>query len=278
MEVDLHVHSTASDGTFSPKEIIEMAIGKNLKAIALTDHDNIDGLKEAQEIANKYNFELINGIEFSCNESGKEVHILGYFLNLDDQLFLSRINELLESRVERNKKIIEKLNKNGIIIKLTDVKKEAKGNILGRVHFANALIKKGYVSSINEAFDKYLAKGALAYIPRVDCSPEVAVRYIKENGGFSSLAHPKFISLDENFTLKLIKKLKSYGLNAIEVEYGNFSYEDRKKYKSWAKKFSLLTTGGSDFHGYNRETIDLGESGISYEYLARIKKYRLDNK
>lgn len=273
MEVDLHIHSTASDGTFSPKEIIQMAVQKNLKAIALTDHDNIDGLKEAQHYAKLYNLEFVNGIEFSCSSFGNEVHILGCFLNLNDKIFINRIQELLKSRDTRNKKIIEKLNKNDIMISIEDIEKESDGNILGRVHFANALVRKNYCKDIDEAFEKFLGKNGLAYEPRINCSPETVVQYLKENGAFSSLAHPKFISKDENFILDLIKKLKNYGLDGIEAEYSSFSYDEKRKYKSWAKKFDLFITGGSDFHGDNRIHLSLGDAGLSYEQFKKIKKF-----
>lgn len=157
-------------------------------------------------------------------------------------------------------------------------KKEATGEILARPHFAKALIKKGYCKNIDEAFDKFLAKNTLAYVPRLNCPPELAITYIRENGAFSSLAHPKLISQDENFILDLIKKLKSYGLNAIEANYPSFSQAEQKKYKSWAKKFDLFVSGGSDFHGSNRENIFLGQAGISYENLERIKNYINENR
>lgn len=272
MEVDLHIHSTASDGTFSPKKIVEMAVQKKLKAIALTDHDNIDGLKEAEHYAKLYNLEFVNGIEFSCSSFGNEVHILGYFLNLNDKIFINRIQELLKSRDTRNKKIIEKLNKNDIMISIEDVEKESDGNILGRVHFANALVRKNYCKDIDEAFEKFLGKNGLAYEPRINCSPETVVQYLKENGAFSSLAHPKFISKDENFILDLIKKLKKYGLNGIEAEYSSFNSDEKKKYKSWSKKFDLIITGGSDFHGDNREHLSLGDAGLNYQQFLKIKK------
>ncbi|MBQ3438000.1 MAG: PHP domain-containing protein [Fusobacterium sp.] len=273
MEVDLHIHTTASDGTFSPQEIVKMAVLKKMKAIAITDHDNIDGLEEAQSFAKLYNLELINGIEFSCTYKNNEVHILGYFLNLNDKIFIKRIKELLKSRDDRNKKIIEKLNKNAIMININDVKKEAKGNLLGRVHFANALIKKGYCKDIDEAFNKYLGKNGSAYEPRLNCSPEIVVNYLKENGALSSLAHPKFISQDDNLILELINILKKSGLNAIEVNYSGFSPDEKKKYKSWAKKFNLLITGGSDFHGDNRKHLALGDEGLNYEQFQIIKKF-----
>lgn len=277
MEVDLHIHSTASDGTCSPKEIIEMAARKKLRAIALTDHDNVDGLKEAEIYADIHKIELVNGIEFSCTSEGNEVHILGYFLNLKDKIFMERMKNLLESRQKRNEKIIEKLNKNGIMISIDDVKSETTGKLLGRVHFANTLIKKGYCSSIDEAFEKYLAKGALAYEPRINCPPEVVVKYLKENGAFAALAHPKFISNDDNFTLNLITKLKKNGLDGLEVNYSSFTSDDKKKYKSWAKKFNLIITGGSDFHGDNRKHLSLGDEGLNYEQFQIIKNYMAIN-
>lgn len=278
MEVDLHIHTTASDGTFSPKEIVEMAAKKNMKAIAITDHDNIDGLKEANHYANLSNLEFINGIEFSCSSGNNEVHILGYFLNLEDELFLKRVKSLLKSRDERNRKIIEKLNKNGIIISIEDVKKESPGNLLGRVHFANALIKKGYCANISEAFERFLGKNGLAYEPRLNCPPETVIAYLKENGAFSSLAHPKFISTDDNFVLNLINNLKKCGLNGLEVNYSAFTNEEKQKYKSWAKKFDLIITGGSDFHGDNREHLVLGQEGLNYEQFKKIKDFMKNNK
>ncbi|WP_022819883.1 PHP domain-containing protein [Fusobacterium russii] len=273
MEVDLHIHTTASDGTFSPREIIEMAVKKKMKAIAITDHDNVDGLKEANYYANLNNLELVNGIEFSCSSGNNEVHILGYFLNLEDKVFLERVQNLLKSRDERNQKIIEKLNKNGIIIDIEDVKKETAGNLLGRVHFANALIKKGYCKNIDEAFEKFLGKNGLAYEPRLNCPPEIVVAFIKENGAFSSLAHPKLISTDDNFVLNLIAKLKEYGLNGLEANYSSFTNKEKQKYKSWAKKFNLIVTGGSDFHGDNRKNLALGQEGLNYEQFKKIKDF-----
>lgn len=273
MEVDLHIHTTFSDGTFTPEEVIKEAVLKKMKAIAITDHDNVDGLFIGQEIAKKYNFELINGIEFSCNIDKNEVHILGYFLNLEDKIFLERIESLLKSREERNKKIIEKLKTNGIIVNIEDAYKESSGRILGRPHFARALMKKSYATSIPDAFNRYLGSSGIAYVPRVNCPPEIAVKFLKANGAFASLAHPKFISKDENFTLDLIKKLKDYGLDGIEVNYSSFDKSEMKKYKTWAKKFNLITTGGSDFHGENRKNVFIGQAGVDYQKIIEIKKY-----
>lgn len=273
INVDLHIHSYFSDGSFSPEEIIKRAVEKKLKVISITDHDNIDSLKIANSIAKKYDLEFINGIEFSANIGKNDVHILGYFLNLEDKIFIERLEKLLKSRSERNKKIIEKLNINGIIINEEEVKKYAKGRILGRIHFAKALIEKNVVSSVKEAFDKFLSANACAFVERVDCDPIEIVKYLKENGAFISLAHPKLISKDDNFTINLVEKLKNYGLDALEINYPNFTKEDIAKYKTWAKKYNLFLTGGSDFHGDNRPNIDIACAGITYEQLEKIKNY-----
>ncbi len=273
MEVDLHIHTTYSDGTFTPEGVIKDAISKKMKAIAITDHDNIDGLFIGQKIAKKYNFELINGIEFSCNIGENEVHILGYFLNISDEIFLKRVESLLVSRNERNEKILEKLKLAGVSIDMEDIHSESTGRIIGRPHFANALIKKNVVSSIDEAFEKYLGSTGLAYTPRVECRPEKVVRFLKDNGAFVSLAHPKFISKNEEFILDLIKKLKEIGLDGIEVNYTSFNKSEIQKYKTWAKKFALITTGGSDFHGENRKNTIIGQAGVDYQKIIEIKKY-----
>lgn len=157
---------------------------------------------------------------------------------------------------------------------MEDVLKESTGRIIARPHFAKALIKKGYCADMNKAFKKFLSKEGQAYVPRINCPPEIVVKYLKENGAISSLAHPKLISEDDSYVLELISKLKEYGLNAIEAQYPLFSKSEINKYKSFAKKFNLLVTGGSDFHGENRINIDIGQSGISYEQFQKIKKLK----
>ncbi len=272
MEVDMHIHSIESDGTYTPEEIILRAMKNNVVALAITDHDTVAGVKRGREIAQKFQMEFIEGIEVSCNEEDLEVHVLGYYLNLEDEEFLAELRELEEARDKRNRKIIEKFEKIGIIIDIEELKSFAPGNIISRLHFANYLLEKGVVLSKNEAFDKYLGKHGIAYVPKENFPPERAVKMIKKNGGFVSLAHPKLITLNDEKLNDLIMRLKECGLDALESQYSSFSKSEKQKYKKLAKKYGLLITGGSDFHGGNREGVDIGDAGLEYSQLEAIKK------
>lgn len=272
MEVDMHIHSIESDGTYTPEEIILRAMKNNVVALAITDHDTVAGVKKGREVAQKFQMEFIEGIEVSCNEEDLEVHVLGYYLNLEDEEFLAELRELEEARDKRNRKIIEKFEKIGIIIDIEELKSFAPGNIISRLHFANYLLEKGIVLSKNEAFDKYLGKHGIAYVPKENFPPERAVKMIKKNGGFVSLAHPKLITLNDEKLNDLIMRLKDCGLDALESQYSSFSKSEKQKYKKLAKKYGLLITGGSDFHGGNREGVDIGDAGLEYSQLEAIKK------
>ncbi|MGF6905606.1 PHP domain-containing protein [Fusobacterium sp. PH5-44] len=271
MKIDLHIHTNWSDGTFSSREIIEEAYKKNMKVIAITDHDTIDGLKLGLEASKEYGIEFINGIEISCNIDRNEVHILGYFLNIEDSIFLEEIKYLQDERKRRNRKIIDKLEENGIVVDGEELKKYTTGNILGRMHIAKYLIDKKYTSTMLEAFTKYLGKDGLAYVEKEKFSPQKAVELIRKNGGLSSLAHPHLITSDENYLEELILNLKKNGLGAIECYYSSYGKSDRKCYNRLAKKYSLLATGGSDFHGDNRTGIEIGSGGIEYGQFLEIK-------
>lgn len=272
MEVDMHIHSIESDGTYTPEEIILRAMKNNVVALAITDHDTVAGVKRGREVAQKFQMEFIEGIEVSCNEEDLEVHVLGYYLNLEDEEFLAELRELEEARDKRNRKIIEKFEKIGIIIDIEELKSFAPGNIISRLHFANYLLEKGIVLSKNEAFDKYLGKHGITYVPKENFPPERAVKMIKKNGGFVSLAHPKLITLNDEKLNDLIMRLKECGLDALESQYSSFSKSEKQKYKKLAKKYGLLITGGSDFHGGNREGVDIGDAGLEYSQLEAIKK------
>ncbi|MGL4687222.1 MAG: PHP domain-containing protein, partial [Fusobacteriaceae bacterium] len=257
-----------------PSELVIRAKKNGLKGIAVTDHDTIYGLKEGKEKAEEIGIEFINGIELSTNIMGRDVHILGYFLNLKDENFLVSLKKLKKLREERNTKIINKLSKYKIYITEEELKKEAKGPIISRLHIANVLINKGYVYSKNEAFISYLGKTGVAYEEKENFTPHMAVKILKENGAFISLAHPKFFSSKISELETLVKELKILGLGGIEIEYPNFSKIEKTMYKELADKYDLKVTGGSDFHGINREGIDLGCEGITYSEFLDIKNYR----
>lgn len=272
MEVDMHIHTIASDGTFTPEEVVKRAKSFGMKTIAITDHDTVDGLAEGKKIADEVGIEFIQGIEISCNIDNLEVHILGYFLNLEDEEFLTELEELKKARENRNKKVVEKLEKCGIVVDMEKVKNMAPGNIISRVHIANYLAEIGAAFSKNDAFEKYLGKTGAAYVPKENFPPERAVKMLHANGAFVSMAHPKLITQNDGILENMISELKKLGLGGLEAVYGTFTPAEKRKYKKMAKRHSLLVTGGSDFHGANREGIDIGDTGLEYSQFRLIKE------
>lgn len=278
MDVDLHIHTIASDGTFTPEEVVKRAKEKGLKALAVTDHDTVDGLAEAKKTAAEIGIEFVQGIEISCNTGEYEVHILGYFLDLTDEKFMAELEELKKARDERNIKMAQKLEALGIKVDMERVKAMAPGNIISRVHFANYLVETGVALSKTDAFDKFLGRNGKAYIPKENFPPERAVKMLKANSAFVSIAHPKLITTNDGILENMVAELVKYGLNGIEAQYGIFTPTDIKKYKKMAKRYGLLVTGGSDFHGANREGVDIGDTGINYSQFRLIKERNIGGK
>lgn len=272
---DLHTHTIASDGTYTVRELLERAKGNGLKGVAITDHDTIDGLEEAEKVAKEIGIELIPGIEFSCNLGDNEIHILGYFVDYKNAKIIEELYNLDKIRKERNLKIIEKLKKYKLYITEEEIQEEATGNIVSKAHIANLLVKKGYVYTRRDAFKQYLGSTGVAYVKKENFKPEDAVKIIKENGGIAVVAHPKLISTNDNTVESIVENLKKIGLDGIEAEYSSFTLEDVIKYRKMAQKYDLIITGGSDFHGKNREGVDLGDQGITeeeYEILKNKKR------
>jgi predicted metal-dependent phosphoesterase TrpH len=201
--VDLHLHTTASDGVMTPSEIVRYAKSKGLQAIAITDHDTIEGLEEGLLEGEKIGFEVVPGVEISAEHSPGSMHLLGYFLDIHHPLLKGKLDYLQKARAERNPKIIENLNRLGVRISYEEVVKASGGGQVGRPHFAQVLIEKGYVRSFQEAFDRFLKKGAPAYVDKVRFKPEQAISFIKESGGVAVLAHPKTLGM--NSTLRLLE-------------------------------------------------------------------------
>ncbi len=270
--VDLHMHSRCSDGTLEPEELVQLAKKRGVKVIALTDHDSVDGLKRAGKEAEKQGITLINGIEFSTDHFGKEVHILGYFLDLGDKKFLSKLGELKIERETRAKQILKKLCDRGLELKMEDVLAEVTGPVLSRTHIANAMMKKGYVYTRSEAFKQYLGQGGSAYVPKTILSPKEAVHLIRENGGIAALAHPKLIKMGREKIMKFIDELADEGLEAVETYYPSYSKEEVEFYEDICRERGLLETGGSDFHGLNREGIQIGDVDVPFSVYEGLKK------
>jgi len=257
MKIDLHSHSTYSDGTFTPEDLILKAKEKNLELYSITDHDNLDAQKEAVNYAKKYGVNYITGLEISCKFKNM-FDILGYNINLDNEELNAALRKVQDFRKNRNSLMIEKLNSLGFDISLEEVISEAQGDVIGRPHFARILLKKGYVKDRDEAFDKYLGDGKIAHIPKKKIEPKEAVQLIKNAGGFPVIAHPKYLKLSYSKLRDLILELKPYGLWGIEVYYPKHSNSEIRLFRDLAIETELFITAGSDFHGENKPDIDLG--------------------
>lgn len=274
--IDLHTHSTASDGSMSPAELVRHAKEKGLAAIALTDHDTVDGVAEALKEGARIGIEVIPGIEISADFK-PEMHILGYFPNINVYTeIIKELDEIKQGREVRNKKIINRLNELGIDIKLDEVKEAAFGDILGRPHIARVLLNKGYVRSIDEAFDKYLSKDGLAYFKRFELKPQDGIGAIRNAGGLPVLAHPVLLRKTYDELDKLLAELKGFGLVGIEAVYSENSKDDTGNLMRLAIKHDLIVTGGSDFHGSFKPGLELGKGRgnleVPYELLEKLKR------
>lgn len=272
--IDLHAHTTASDGTLSPCELVRLAAESGLQAVAVTDHDTMNGVKEAMEEGRKTGVEVVAGVEIGV-EFKTEMHILGYFF--DDRCFRlnNTLEELKRNRNERNPKIVKKLKELGFDISIEEIVNEADGNVVGRPHIAKVLLKKGYVGSIQEAFDKYLSSGRPAYFEKDKLSPAVGIQKITEAGGIPVLAHPVFLNMSMERLDELLKELAASGLKGIEAYYTDHSADDTGRFLRLAIKYNLLATGGSDFHGSLKDDIRLGcgrgNLKVPYELLKCLK-------
>lgn len=257
--VDLHIHTSASDGTDSPQTIIDLAEAHNLSVIAITDHDTFAGVEEAVACGTPRGIHVVPGIEVSAGFQGKSIHILGLGIRKVSPDFQSMLNRIRQGRKDRNPRIIQKLNLLGLDISVDDVAACAKGDIVGRMHIAQAMVSKGFVKNMDQAFRQYLARGAGAYVERFRPEADVAITMIRDAGGVAVLAHPGLIKVNGDLSLlkKQIITLKSLGLQALESHYPLHSGSMFKFLSDTAEELNLMQTGGSDFHG-NRKTNTLG--------------------
>ncbi len=245
MPVDLHLHSTASDGTLTPFELVNFAARLGFKAIALTDHDSVEGIALALQEAKKHKIEVIPAVELSSDLNGRDIHILGYYINYEQDFFLEHLKRLRQHRYERAIKMLEKLKELGLEIALKEVLAEARNGALGRAHLARVMLKKGYIDSVEEAFKRFLGRTAPCYVEKYIYTPEDAIKLILKVGGIAVLAHPGLSNVDE-----FIDQFKESGLSGIEVYHSEHTSSQVKKYANLAKKNKLIITGGSDCHGF----------------------------
>lgn len=275
--VDLHCHSTASDGTLPPSEVVALAVRNGLSALALTDHDTVAGVPEAAEAARKAGIDFVAGIEISCDvPKPATMHLLGYGVDPHSPVLLDLTKRLIEGRNDRNPKIIRRLNELGVQITMEELEKEANGGVIGRPHIAAILLRKGYVSSIKNAFDKYLAPGGAAYFDKERVSPTQAIDMVRQSGGLPVLAHPSQLRTENDAQLeRSIKDLVDLGLAGLEVIHSDNNDAMTAKYAALADKYGLLKTGGSDFHGTNKKDISLGTANrrrIPREFYDALAK------
>ena len=279
--IDLHTHSKCSDGTYSVKELMDYAHEKNLAAIALTDHDTVDGLDEASSYVkeNYPDMEFVPGIEFSTVEEGKDVHIVGLYIDHHNEEFKKKLGQFIDSRTVRNKKMCRKLSEEaGIPISYEELTGSFPGAVLTRAHYAKFMVDRGYAKSRNEVFDKYIGDNCPYYVEREKISPEEAISYVLEAGGVPVLAHPILYHLSDRKLDALVARLKNAGLKGIEAIYSTYSPSEERQIKELAAKYDLLISGGSDFHGANKPKIDLGigmgKLFVPEDLLIPIKKAR----
>ena len=267
--IDLHTHSTASDGIYSPTELLQRAKDIGLRILALTDHDSTGGLEEAAQAAAKLDIDLIPGIEINTDVSGGEVHVLGYFPEYARPAFQATLKVLRDARERRGQRMVELLNEEGINVSWERVRQIAQGAV-GRPHVAKALLEAGYVQTIGEAFDKYIGTGCFAYVPRYRLTPEDAVRLIASANGLPVMAHP--------YDLPGIAELRNWlpglseaGMVGLETYYGPYTPEIEHELRALADEYHLIPTGGTDFHGPGIHPTPLGGRYVPYEAVERLK-------
>lgn len=279
--VDLHTHTTASDGMHTPAENVRLAKAAGLFGVAITDHDTVAGVAEAIEEGKRAGIAVIPGVEVSTVMDGIDIHMLGYFTNNEDEQWLARLAGLRGTRDSRNEKIVEKLRGLGIAITMEEVRAAAyaraekqeldKKKSIGRPHIAEVLVGKGIVSSMKEAFDRYLAAGAAAFVSQPRITPFEAVEWIREAGGVSIIAHPGLYGNDA-----LVEKLLLQGAQGIEVFHSDHSEEDEHRYAKLAERYQAIVTGGSDFHGERQGQVFHGAIGsrtVAAEVLKQLRPH-----
>lgn len=261
--IDLHVHSSCSDGTLSPKKLVDYAIEKGLSAFALTDHDTVDGLDEAIQYAaglssEQGNIEVIPGIELSTEYQGADIHVVGLYIDYRSEVFRNKLEEFVDSRTARNRKMCSLLTQAGVPVTYEELQAAYPDAVITRAHYAGYMLEKGYVKSRQEAFDRYVGDHAPCYIPREKITPAQAVQLILEAGGAPVLAHPILYHMSDDRLDTLVCELKEAGLMGIEAIYSTYTSADERSIRSLAAKYDLFISGGSDFHGANKPGLDLG--------------------
>lgn len=267
-KIDLHTHTTASDGSLTPTQLVEKAASVGIGTLSITDHDTVAGLEEGRAAAQRLGVRIIPGVEFGTNIGEEEIHMLGYLFDPAQPLLAKRLQNLREGRVGRAKRMVEKLNAVGVSIAWERVAEIAKGASVGRPHVARVLIEAGHAASVDEAFEKYLWRDKPAYVPRDPFSPEECISFVHEVGGVAVLAHPTWVKKLETLLPSLVRS----GLDGIETYYGRYNTETVARFARLASKHGLVPTGGSDYHGFEGLAhAELGSVSVPPECLAALE-------
>ena len=269
-EVDLHLHTTESDGRLAPAELVDFVAGRGLKIVAITDHDITDGLESAWEAAKAHpQLHIIPGIELSTDIPGNEIHILGYYINHTDREFQTKLHSFRESRVGRAKEMVDRLGELGLPLDWERVKEIAGQGAIGRPHIAQAMVENGYISLPKEAFDKYIGRNGPAYAERVKQTPEEAIQLVSSVGGVAAMAHPAQVeNLDD-----ILEKLRAAGLKGMAVHYAEYDQPTRDRLAETARRHGLLPCGGSDYHALGVPGEHLpGEAGAPLEVARSLRE------
>jgi predicted metal-dependent phosphoesterase TrpH len=273
--IDLHTHSNKSDGSMAPAEVVRHAADSGLCAISLTDHDLIDGVSEAVAEGERIGIEVVPGVELSV-QSKTETHILGYYIDINNPVLLSTLEEVKRVRWERNEDTARKLQSHGFDITVDDALALAQNGLVARAHFAKVMVAKGYASSVKEAFDLYLSNGRPCYSSIQLLTPRQGVELIKEAGGKAFVAHLHLTRMDDDELCSFLKELKNAGLDGIEGYYSEYTHEMQEKYQRLAFDLGLKISGGTDFHGAMKPHIAIGRGfgnlKIPYSVLEKIRE------
>lgn len=257
--IDLHTHSLKSDGAQTPADVVRTAYAAGLSAIALSDHDNIEGVPEAMAEGERLGIEVIPAVELSA-QSDTELHILGYFIDIKNKRLNDAMAYALEVRDQRQEETCRKLNEQGFQITMDELREEAHGNpVLCRAHFAQIMVRKGYAESVKDAFSRYLSVGCYAYSNRQALTGPEAVSIIKEAGGIAVAAHLHLIKKPDDELREYLKSLIPYGLDGVEGYYSDYTPDMEQRYRAMAKELGLVISGGTDYHGANKPHLSIGK-------------------
>jgi len=269
--VDLHVHTNASDGSYPPEDVIRLAAEAGLQAIAISDHDNTNGLRRSLAAGEVCGLEVIPAIELSADYKGIEIHILGYYIDPDAESLCDLLEIALINREERNQRICARLREEGIAVTMEELRDRHPGTVLGRPHIGLLMMEKGYVESVRQSFREYMGKGAKCYIPKVNMPLERAISRILHAGGVPVLAHPLQYELPEPELRKLIELVKGLGCKGMECVYARYDDAQREDLCRLAAEYDLIVTAGSDYHGTPKPDILLGDIRGDYRQVELLR-------